>query len=98
MLRYLLLLPLLIFAPFGQTEPMKTPEPPKVPAGFHQVRLNGHTFTLPEGFTIELAAGPDLAPRPITAAFDEQGRLYVCDSSGSNETMLPSSSHTYSTS
>ncbi|MFO0822251.1 MAG: hypothetical protein U0792_03900 [Gemmataceae bacterium] len=24
-------------------------------------------------------------PRPIVAAFDEKGRLYVCDSSGSNE-------------
>src|SRR5438067_7240741 len=53
--------------------------------GTHQVKLNGHTFTLPEGFTIELAAGPDLAPRPIAAAFDDKGRLYVTDSSGSNE-------------
>lgn len=51
----------------------------------HQVKLNGHTFTLPEGFAIELAAGADLAPRPIAAAFDEKGRLYVTDSSGSNE-------------
>ena len=25
--------------------------------GTHQVKLNGHTFTLPEGFTIEVAAG-----------------------------------------
>ena len=55
-----------------------------VAAQTHQVKLNGHTFTLPEGFTIELAAGADLAPRPIVAAFDEKGRLYVCDSSGSN--------------
>ncbi len=86
MIRYLLLLPLLIFAPISQTaqQPAK-PEPPKVPAGYHQIKLNGHTFTLPEGFTIEVAASADLAPRPITAAFDEQGRLYVCDSSGSNE-------------
>jgi putative membrane-bound dehydrogenase-like protein len=49
------------------------------------VELNGHTFTLPEGFTIELVAGPPLVDRPITADFDEQGRLYVSDSSGSNE-------------
>jgi putative membrane-bound dehydrogenase-like protein len=55
------------------------------PQRTHQVKLNGHTFTLPEGFTIEVAAGADLAPRPIVAAFDEKGRLYVCDSSGSNE-------------
>ena len=53
--------------------------------GTYQVKLNGHTFTLPEGFTIELAAGADLAPRPIAAAFDEKGRLYVTDSSGSND-------------
>jgi putative membrane-bound dehydrogenase-like protein len=51
----------------------------------HQVRLNGHTFTLPAGFEIELAAGPPLVERPIVADFDEQGRLYVADSSGSNE-------------
>jgi putative membrane-bound dehydrogenase-like protein len=53
--------------------------------GTHPVKLNGHTFTLPQGFTIELAAGADLAPRPIAIAFDEKGRLYVTDSSGSNE-------------
>jgi putative membrane-bound dehydrogenase-like protein len=51
----------------------------------HEVRLNGHVFTLPESFEIELAAGPPLVDRPITADFDEQGRLYVSDSSGSNE-------------
>jgi putative membrane-bound dehydrogenase-like protein len=51
----------------------------------HQVRLGGHTFTLPAGFDIELVAGPPLVDRPITADFDEDGRLYVSDSSGSNE-------------
>jgi putative membrane-bound dehydrogenase-like protein len=51
----------------------------------HQVRLNGHTFTLPAGFDIELVAGPPLVNRPIEADFDELGRLYVSDSSGSNE-------------
>ncbi|HZT82012.1 MAG TPA: PVC-type heme-binding CxxCH protein, partial [Gemmataceae bacterium] len=58
---------------------------PQKPAKTHQVRLNGHTFTLPAGFEIELAAGPPLVNRPITADLDEQGRLYVSDSSGSNE-------------
>jgi putative membrane-bound dehydrogenase-like protein len=53
--------------------------------GTHKVALNGHTFTLPAGFTIELIAGPPLVNRPIAADFDEQGRLYVTDSSGSNE-------------
>ncbi len=42
-------------------------------------------LSVPEGFTIELAAGPPLVDRPITAAFDDQGRLYVGDSSGSNK-------------
>ncbi|HEV3440434.1 MAG TPA: PVC-type heme-binding CxxCH protein [Gemmata sp.] len=50
----------------------------------HQVKLNGHTFTLPDGFEIELVAGPPQVERPIVAAFDDKGRLYVCDSSGSN--------------
>lgn len=51
----------------------------------HEVKLNGHGFTLPVGFEIELVAGPPLVNRPITADFDEAGRLYVADSSGSNE-------------
>jgi putative membrane-bound dehydrogenase-like protein len=51
----------------------------------HQVQLNGHTFTLAAGFEIELVAGPPLIDRPIVADFDDQGRLYVADSSGSNE-------------
>jgi putative membrane-bound dehydrogenase-like protein len=53
--------------------------------GPHEVRLNGHVFTLPAGFDIELVAGPPLVNRPIVADFDEQGRLYVADSSGSND-------------
>jgi putative membrane-bound dehydrogenase-like protein len=57
---------------------------PPAPA-VHQVELNGHTFTLPAGFEIELVAGPPLVNRPIVADFDEQGRLYVADSSGSND-------------
>jgi putative membrane-bound dehydrogenase-like protein len=51
----------------------------------HQARLNRPTFTLPDGFEIELVAGPPLIERPIVADFDEQGRLYVADSSGSND-------------
>ena len=53
------------------------------PAG-EQV-VDGRTFTLPDGFTIERVAGPPLVDRPIIADFDEQGRLYVADSSGSND-------------
>ena len=50
-----------------------------------EVNLNGHTFTLPDGFEIELVGRSPLVDRPITADFDEQGRLYVADSSGSND-------------
>jgi putative membrane-bound dehydrogenase-like protein len=57
---------------------------PAVPKGFHQAKLNGHTFTLPDGFSIELAARSPLVDRPITMSFDEKGRLYVADPSGDN--------------
>jgi putative membrane-bound dehydrogenase-like protein len=50
-----------------------------------EVKLNGHAFTLPPGFEIEVVAGPPLVNRPITADFDDEGRLYVSDSSGSND-------------
>ncbi len=50
-----------------------------------EIKLNGHTFTLPPGFEIELVAGPPLVDRPITAALDEAGHLYIADSSGSND-------------
>lgn len=51
-------------------------------------RLTGrspdHLPKVPEGFEIELVAGPPLVDRPIAVDFDEQGRLYVADSSGSS--------------
>ncbi len=49
-----------------------------------EVDLNGQRFWLADGLTIEQVAGPPLVDRPICADFDEQGRLYVADSSGSN--------------
>ena len=42
-------------------------------------------LTVPPGFEVERVAGPPLVNRPIVADFDEQGRLYVADSSGSND-------------
>ncbi len=39
------------------------------------------------GFRVERVAGPPLVNRPIHAVFDEQGRLYVTDVSGSNENL-----------
>jgi putative membrane-bound dehydrogenase-like protein len=46
------------------------------------IELNGHHFTLPPGFTIELVAGPPLVDRPVSIDFDELGRLYVTEVSG----------------
>ena len=60
-----------------------SPPGPATPQA-NTVKLNGHTFTLPPGFAIKLVAGPPLVNRPIVADLDEQGRLYVADSSGSN--------------
>jgi putative membrane-bound dehydrogenase-like protein len=42
-------------------------------------------LTVPDDFVIERVAGPPLVNRPIVADFDEAGRLYVADSSGSND-------------
>ena len=40
---------------------------------------------VPDGFTIELVAASPLVERPIVAAFDDDGHLYVAESSGSND-------------
>lgn len=50
-----------------------------------QFKFGSQTLTVPEGFVIEQIAGPPLVNRPIEADMDEQGHLYVSDSSGSNE-------------
>lgn len=42
-------------------------------------------LTVPPGFVVERVAGPPLVNRPIVADFDDDGRLYVADSSGSND-------------
>lgn len=56
-----------------------------VPAIADEVVVDGHRFVIPDGFQIEKAAGSPLVDRPITAAFDDRGRLYVADSSGTND-------------
>lgn len=55
------------------------------PLGAGEFQIGTHTFTLPEGFEIEQIAGPPLVDRPIVCDFDDAGRLYVADSSGSND-------------
>src|SRR5215471_11465090 len=50
-----------------------------------EFRFPTQTLTVPDGFEVEEVAGPPLVDRPISGSFDEQGRLYVTDSSGSND-------------
>ena len=47
-----------------------------------QFKFPTQTLTVPDGYTVELVAGPPMVNRPISIAFDEQGRLYATDSSG----------------
>ncbi len=49
----------------------------KTPTGLAAIRV-------PEGFKVELAAGPDLAPYAMFGALDERGRLFLAESSGKN--------------
>ena len=42
-------------------------------------------ISVPPGFELEIAAGPPLVKRPIVIDIDEKGRLYVAESSGSND-------------
>ena len=53
--------------------------------GASEIPHKGRDLKVPDGFTVELVAGHPQVDRPITAAMDEEGRLYVADSSGSNE-------------
>ena len=50
-----------------------------------ECHVNGHQFTVPDGFEVALVAGPKMADRPINGSLDDQGRLYVTVSSGSND-------------
>jgi putative membrane-bound dehydrogenase-like protein len=38
----------------------------------------------PDGFVVEIAAGPPQIERPLMGGFDEQGRLFVAESAGLN--------------
>ncbi len=49
------------------------------------VSAGSPVLTVPPGFTVERVAGPPLVDRPIVADFDDEGRLYVADSSGAND-------------
>ncbi|QDT35882.1 PVC-type heme-binding CxxCH protein [Stratiformator vulcanicus] len=44
-----------------------------------------HTFTIPGGFELKRVAAPPLVRRPIHMCFDDEGVLYVTDSSGNTD-------------
>ncbi|MEW6302319.1 MAG: PVC-type heme-binding CxxCH protein [Verrucomicrobiota bacterium] len=47
-----------------------------------QFKIGAHNLTVPDGFEVELVAAAPLVDRPISIAYDEQGRLYATDSAG----------------
>ncbi len=49
------------------------------------LKIGAYPLRVPEGFEVELAAGPPLVDRPIAVARDEQGHLYVTDSAGMSD-------------
>src|SRR6059036_2855566 len=56
-----------------------------VPLFSAEFKFGSQTLTVPAGFEVELVAGPPMVDRPISASFDDQGRLYVTDSAGVND-------------
>jgi len=42
------------------------------------------TITVPDGYEVEMVAGPPLVEHPTMAGFDERGRLFVADNAGVN--------------
>ncbi len=59
----------------AETAPVQTTE-----FTFEDLKLK-----VPAGFTVTRVAGPPLVDRPVSVSFDENGGLYVADSSGSNK-------------
>ncbi len=61
------------------------------------VGFTPQVINVPEGFTVELAAGPPLVAHPTFASFDDRGRLFVSENAGLNlsaqelEEQLPNS-------
>ncbi len=70
----------------------KAAQPPPLPEGFEIPKIH-----VPEGYTVELAAGPPLVTHPTLGCFDDRGRLFICNNAGLNlgpqelEEQLPNS-------
>ncbi len=66
------------------------------PSHSDEISLGKNIFRVADGFRVEVIAAPPLVKYPICADFDEHGRLYVCESSGSidwNKPQTPESMH-----
>ncbi len=48
-------------------------------------KFGEQTFSFPAEYTLDRVAGSPLVDRPIEASFDDRGRLYVTESSGTND-------------
>ena len=62
-----------------------TAQEERAAAAMNTVRAGSRDFEIPGGYTLELVTVPELVQRPIVADLDDRGRLYVADSSGSND-------------
>ena len=49
------------------------------------VSFEPHTFTIADGYSLKQIAAPPLVQRPIHMSFDNDGVLYVTDSSGNTD-------------
>jgi putative membrane-bound dehydrogenase-like protein len=61
-----------------------------------EYELRGRKLRVPDGFRVRLVAEEPLVTYPICADFDERGRMYVCEASGSadwNKPQQPGSLH-----
>ncbi len=50
-----------------------------------EFRFANQILTVPDGYEVELVSNTNVVHRPVSTDFDELGRLYVTDSSGSSE-------------
>ena len=66
---------------FASLSPLQTPAEPSI----NELTINERVYRIPTGFTLKRVAGPELVPRPIVADLALDGRLYVADSSGTND-------------
>ena len=53
--------------------------------GTETVSIDPHTFTIQDGYEIVQVAAPPLVKRPMHMCFDNEGVLYVTDSSGNTD-------------